>query len=98
MILFRVFFSAILAKKYFLTAGNHFQFFLPEEAVFPYNGIIFFNNCLIPFLHLDFMASTKNKLLIHLLVETFFKESFILLEKDFFLIGNRLLYLKVLSC
>ena len=71
--------------------------FLPEEAVFPYSGNVFFNECFIPVVETDFLASTNDKPFVHLVETYFFKNpSFQLLEKGFLFNGNGLLYLRVL--
>ena len=85
-------------RKVFCCQWKPFSIFLPEEAVFPYSGNAFFNECFIRGNGNEFLASTNHKLFFRL-VETYFltNPSFQLSEKYFIFTGNRLHYLSVLS-
>ena len=77
--------ESILTEKSFFASGNYFWFFLLEEAVFPYNGDVFFNECFINGMN---TASVNHKLFFRL-VET--NTSFQLLEKDFIFLESSFL-------
>ena len=85
-------------RKIFSCWLKPFPIFLPEESVFQSSGNLFFNECFILGSGKRFSGLYKPYVFFRLMETYFLTNPLVqLLEKDFLVIGNRLLYLRVLS-